>query len=235
MPKERNFSTIFHPTPHILLAKLWGLFQHFLMEELSNEIIPTRASLIRRLKDWRDDSSWQDFFDTYWKLIYGVARKSGLTESEAEDVVQETIFSVAKHIPTFQYDPSIGSFKSWLLKMATWRIKDQFRKRGRLQLSSQTTIDSTNKAQEQNLCSLDFEKLWDAEWENTLLQSALAKARRKVDPQHYQIFDFSINKQWAAEKIAKYFSLKIDQVYLIKHRVKSVVEEEICRLNREII
>lgn len=205
------------------------------MEELSNEIIPTRASLIRRLKDWRDDSSWQDFFDTYWKLIYGVARKSGLTECEAEDVVQETIFSVAKHIPTFQYDPSIGSFKSWLLKMAVWRIKDQFRKRGRLHLASQTTIDSTNTAQEQNLCSIDFEKVWDAEWENTLLQSALAKTRRRVDPQHYQIFDFSINKEWSVEKIAKYFSVKVDQVYLIKHRVKTVVEEEIRRLNKEII
>jgi RNA polymerase sigma-70 factor (ECF subfamily) len=205
------------------------------MEKSTDEIIPTRVSLIKRLKDWRDDSSWQDFFDTYWKLVYGVARKSGLTESEAEDAVQETIFSVAKHIPTFQYDPSIGSFKSWLLKMAVWRIKDQFRKRGRMQPAGQTTIDSTNTVLEQNQCSLDFEKVWDAEWENNLLQSALAKTRRRVEPLHYQIFDFSVNKEWPAEKIAQFFSVKVDQVYLIKHRVKTVVEEEIRRLNQEIV
>src|SRR5208283_65702 len=102
------------------------------MSEPMDELIPTRATLIQRLKNWRDQSSWQDFFDTYWKLIYGVARKGGLTAAEAEDVVQETLISVAKHMPTFKYDPSIGSFKSWLLNMTRWRIRDQFRKRRQL-------------------------------------------------------------------------------------------------------
>jgi hypothetical protein len=37
--------------------------------------IPTRQSLLNRLKDWGDQSSWQDFFDTYWQLIYNVAIK----------------------------------------------------------------------------------------------------------------------------------------------------------------
>src|SRR3954468_23695819 len=99
------------------------------MEQPANELIPTRATLLQRLKNWQDHSSWQDFFDTYWKLIYGIGRKSGLTEAEAQDVVQETMFSVAKHMPTFKYDPAIGSFKAWLLNMTRWRIIGQFRKR----------------------------------------------------------------------------------------------------------
>ena len=45
-----------------------------------DELIPTRASLIDRLGNWQDQSSWQQFFDTYWKLIYGVGRKAGLNE-----------------------------------------------------------------------------------------------------------------------------------------------------------
>lgn len=94
-----------------------------------DEWMHTRASLLQRLKNWRDDSSWQDFFNLYWKLIYGLARKTGLSDAEAQDVVQETLISVAKHMPTFAYDPSIGSFKAWLLNMARWRIQGQFRKR----------------------------------------------------------------------------------------------------------
>jgi len=66
-----------------------------------DELIPTRATLIQRLKDWQDQLSWQDFFDTYWRLIYGTAIKSGLTATEAQDVVQETMISVAKHMPSF--------------------------------------------------------------------------------------------------------------------------------------
>src|SRR5262245_39800441 len=67
------------------------------------ESLKTRASLIARMKDHEDDRSWNDFFDTYWKLIYGVARKAGLSNDEAQDAVQETLASVARHIPDFKY------------------------------------------------------------------------------------------------------------------------------------
>ena len=47
----------------------------------AEELIPTRDSLLSRLKDRHDDESWRDFFNTYWKLIYGVARKAGMTDA----------------------------------------------------------------------------------------------------------------------------------------------------------
>src|SRR5437899_9858538 len=92
-------------------------------------LIPTRRSLLTRLKNWDDRESWKDFFDTYWKLIYGVAIKAGLSDAEAEEVVQETVITVAKKIGDFKADPGHGSFKGWLLKITQWRIGDQFRKR----------------------------------------------------------------------------------------------------------
>ena len=61
----------------------------------ANEFIPTRRSLLSRLKNWNDQASWQDFFDTYWKLIYSVARQSGLHDAEAQDVLQEVLLVVA--------------------------------------------------------------------------------------------------------------------------------------------
>src|SRR5438034_5489511 len=56
----------------------------------------TRRSLVERLADWGDQVRWQEFFDTYSKLIYSAARQSGLTDTEAQEVVQETIITVAK-------------------------------------------------------------------------------------------------------------------------------------------
>ena len=53
------------------------------MLKSAHDLIPTRRSLLNRLKDWEDQESWQDFFDTYWKLIYGVAAKAGLTDDES--------------------------------------------------------------------------------------------------------------------------------------------------------
>src|SRR6185295_89775 len=93
-----------------------------------DHLIPTRYSLLSRLQDWDDQESWKDFFDTYLRLIYAVAIKSGLAEAEAQDVVQETVITVAKGIHTFKRDREKGSFKGWLRNIIRWRIADQIRK-----------------------------------------------------------------------------------------------------------
>ena len=50
-------------------------------------LIPTRRSLLSRLKNWEDQESWKDFFDTYWKLIYGVAKRSYLLPEGCKDLI----------------------------------------------------------------------------------------------------------------------------------------------------
>ena len=208
------------------------------MAEATNELIPTRATLIQRLKDWQDQPSWQEFFDTYWKLIHGVALKAGLTEAEAQDVVQETMIAAAKHLPTFEYDPGLGSFKAWLLNMTRWRIIDHVRKRKRQHLNLAAVEDMAGGTGAVNRvmdpASQNLDALWDAEWEKTLLDAALAKIKRQVDPQKYQIFDFYVNKEWPPEKVAKTFGVPVDQVYLIKHRLTGMIKDEVKRIEAEI-
>ena len=208
------------------------------MAEATNELIPTRATLIQRLKDWQDQPSWQEFFDTYWKLIHGVAIKAGLTEAEAQDVVQETMIAAAKHMPTFEYDPGIGSFKAWLLNMTRWRIIDHVRKRKRQHLNLAAVEDMVGGTGVVNRvmdpASQNLDALWDAEWEKNLLDAALAKIKRQVDPQKYQIFDFYVNKEWSPEKVAKTFDVPVDQVYLIKHRLTGMIKDEVKRIEAEI-
>ena len=208
------------------------------MAEPMDELIPTRATLIQRLKDWQDQSSWQDFFDTYWKLIYGVAIKGGLTAAEAQDVVQETMISVAKHMPTFEYDPAIGSFKTWLLNMTRWRITDQLRKRGPFAAghpASEDTATGTRTVDKvADPASPDLDALWDAEWEKNLYDSAIARVKRQLDPQKFQIFDLYVNKVWSAKKVAATFGISVDQVYLAKHRTTELIREEVERLQKEV-
>jgi RNA polymerase sigma-70 factor (ECF subfamily) len=209
------------------------------MEQSEDELIPTRATLIQRLKNWQDESSWQDFFDTYWRLIYNIAVKGGLTDTEAQDVVQETMISVARNMPNFQYDPAIGSFKAWLLNLTRWRITDQLRKRGHILLRDEpldqtrkgtTTLDSVIDP-----ASEDLQQMWDVEWEKNLLNAAITRVKRRLDPQKYQIFDFYVNKEWAPEKVAAAFGISVDQVYLAKHRVTEMIKEEIKRLDMKML
>ena len=101
------------------------------MPEPARTFLPTRRTLLSRLKDWNDQASWREFFNTYWRFIYAVAIQSGLNDTEAQDVVQETVITVAKQMPGFKYDRSEGSFKNWLQKTAHWKIRDHLRKRQR--------------------------------------------------------------------------------------------------------
>src|SRR5580704_5872175 len=101
------------------------------MELQLDRSIITRYSLLSRLQDWQDNKSWQEFFETYWRPVYSVALRSGLTETEAQEVVQETFICVAKNIHQFRRDRTKGSFKGWLRNITRWRIADQLRKRTR--------------------------------------------------------------------------------------------------------
>ena len=148
------------------------------------EFLVTRRSLVDRLGDWNDGKRWQQFFDSYWKLIHRAARQAGLTESEAQEVVQETLITVAKKIEQLKYDPAIGSFKGWLLNITRWRIADQFRKRkGTEEQSAKTRRDERETATIEKIADpagFDLDAAWDEEWHRHLLQAATERVKKKV-------------------------------------------------------
>ena len=199
-----------------------------------NERLPTRQSLLSRLKDWNDQEGWKEFFDTYWQLIYNAAVKTGLTDSEAQDVVQETLIEVATRMPGFQYDPAIGSFKGWLLKLARWRIRDQFRKRPSqraLEHGAPYETEDAEQIVDDSLCS--FEEMWNKEWENNILCAAIQRVKRKVDPKQYQLFDLSVFQQWTVIKIARVLKVNPGRVYLARHRIGGLIKKEVSYLKAQ--
>jgi RNA polymerase sigma-70 factor (ECF subfamily) len=196
-----------------------------------SRLVATRNSLIERLGDWEDRAKWQEFFDTYWRLIYGVARKSGLSDAEAQDVVQETVVSVAKNIG--RYDRKAGSFKSWLLQLTRWRIIDQVRKRS--PAGSQGSATDTGRT-----ASIDripdttgrkLEAIWEEEWKESLLAAAVERVKRKVNAKHFQIFDCAVLKSWSAAKVASTLGVNVAQVYLVKHRIAGMLKREVAALD----
>jgi RNA polymerase sigma-70 factor (ECF subfamily) len=195
--------------------------------------IPTRYSLLSRLQDWDDQESWRVFFDTYWRLIYSVAARAGLTESEAQDVVQETIICVAKDIQKFKRDRAAGSFKGWLRNLTLWRIADQLRKRGSAELRIvEFSEEHANTPQDSSHGGL--EEVWESEWRVNLIEAATERVRRNVKEEHYQMFDLNVLKQWPAQKVAQALGVSVGLVYLAKHRVSALVRKEIRVLEREL-
>jgi RNA polymerase sigma-70 factor (ECF subfamily) len=198
-------------------------------------LIATRRSLVERLANWEDQRRWQEFFDTYWKLIYSAARQSGLNDVEAQEVVQETVITVAKNIDKLKYDPAIGSFKGWLLQITRWRIADQFRKREFGNARSPRSADDRLTATIERIPDsqiADFDAVWEARWKENLFEAAIARVKKKIEPKQFQIFDCYVRKEWPAQKVAERLRVNVGQVYLARHRVSALLKKEIRALEK---
>lgn len=201
------------------------------MANEGDELIPTRASLLGRLKNSADQASWQEFFDTYWGLVYGVARKAGLNEDDAKDVLEGTMDSVAEHMPKFRYDPEIGSFKAWLHQLVRLQIISRTLKR---RPSSGAPVREI-AGRETNPSAKALDQMWETEWKTNLQNAAVANVKRRLDPKRYQIYDLQVNKQWPAEKVATLLALSADEVIAAKQNISEMIQAEVKRLEERMI
>src|SRR3974390_3545048 len=74
----------------------------------------TRASLLVRLREGHDADAWQEFVRLYAPVIYGFARRRGLQDADAADLMQDVLRSVAGAAGRLAYDPRRGTFRGWL-------------------------------------------------------------------------------------------------------------------------
>lgn len=209
------------------------------MAKSKDDSYPTRPSLLKRVKDPGDDKSWKEFSGIYGKLIFRFAIKAGLTEDEAKEVVQETMIGAARHLPKFQYEPKVCSFRTWLLNLSAWRVKDQLRKR---QAPSAPQPDSARSRSADdpartaaiervtNPAGDEFEALWEREWQTAVMDVALAKAKTQCDLKQWQIFDLYVLKEWSVREVTKALGVSASRVYLAKHRVSALIKKERKRL-----
>ena len=206
--------------------------------EPATDFLPTRRSLLTRLKNWDDQEGWREFFDTYGKLIYSVALRAGLSHAEAEDVVQETVLGIAKKMQHFHYDPALGSFKGWLLLNVRSRIADHLRRTARHRQNLEpagappTGTAPLERLPDPALPVLDA--LWDTEWQQHVLDTALQRVRLQVSAKQFLIFDLAAVKHTPFSQITRSLGVSMAQVYLARHRVGRLLKTEVQKLEREL-
>jgi RNA polymerase sigma factor (sigma-70 family) len=209
-------------------------------EPASDTFLPTRQSLLSRLRDVQDERGWQEFFDRYWRLIYNVARRSGLADAEAQDVVQNTFIYLSRKMPGFHYDPTRGSFKSWLRVVTRSRI-GAFRrseKTGKILIRDPGgAVESANEPDPLDAIpdpSADaLDEIWQREWEDNLLNTALRRIRAKVSSQQLLIFRLATLNELPLTQVARKLGVSLPRVYLARHRVGKLFKTEIEQMRRE--
>ena len=204
-----------------------------------DSFLPTRSSLLSRLKNASDGVSWQAFIDNYGRLIFQVCLRTGLQRQEAEEVVQETVASVAQQMPKFSYDRGKGSFKGWLARVTRNHIADFLKKKSReaarrVELP-EAQVESIAGAQEiSEGVSRDMDNVWESEWRQHLMDRALRRVQETVSARNIQIFQLSTVDGWSTEEISASLGISRARIYLSRHRVGRRVKIEIETLRKEL-
>ncbi len=202
------------------------------------DALPTRSSLLSRLRRWDDAESWRDFFGKYRRFIRGLALKCGLTRAEADEVVQETMLVVARQMPEFRYDPAIGSFKGWLFAITRNCISRQFALRqpaakhvdaGEIDEGGQGADSPSAEATEM------FDAQWEEEWRRSLLSLAMERVRRRAKPKQFQMFDLYVTQQMPMPQVRRLLNVNAAQVYMAKLRVGALLRKEVLELKAKLI
>ena len=65
----------------------------------------TRMTLIQRVKNNLDETSWEDFTETYTPYIMAILHRSGIPHNQVEDLCQDILLKIWKSIGNFDYNP----------------------------------------------------------------------------------------------------------------------------------
>ena len=203
----------------------------------SSNSLRTRATLLCRIQDWDDSASWTEFYRLYRRLVYGLARRSGLNHDEAQDVIQDVFKRVAETIKDFSPGRARGSFRSWLMNLTRWRISDRFRER--MPRVESLSDPESGKPVQDCIASIpdparDDELFWEREWQHRVVEAALARLARRVPAKRFQVFQLYACQGWPVFRIAREFGLNPATVYLINHRLTARLKKEVARLKGQM-
>lgn len=172
----------------------------------------TRPSLLLRVRNPADGAAWRTFDQIYRPLLVRYAQRRGLSHSDAEDVAQDCLEAIARHIGSFNYDPGRGRFKSWLKAVVNNRVRNLARKRQEHEAESGLIerADSPEPAPD---------AAFDQVWMEQHLWHCIRRLQTEVDDATYRAFVAYVIEDRPVEEVCRDTGLTAGNLYTIKWRL----------------
>ena len=187
----------------------------------------TSVTLLERVKDPRDETAWRAFYGLYQPMLVKYAKVQGLRGPEAEDVAQDCMASLARHMRRFRYARDRGRFREYLRRTANNRIASLRRRR------------QPRSARTGELETLPARTTAEADWERLWLREHLSYCMKRVASRHSagtaRAFRLYALQGWPVQKVCRALDMSANQVYLAKTRMIRRLREEITRMVGDVL
>ena len=191
----------------------------------------TRASLLVQLRDGANRGAWQEFINVYGPVVYGFARKRGLQDADAADLMQEVMRSVSTAIGRLDYDRNQGTFRGWLFTITRNKIFNFLSaRRLRPQGSGDTT---TNRLLETHPDESDGNDAWELEYQRRLAALAMERVKGEFQETTWQAFWLTAVEGVATADAAAQVGLSPGAIYVARSRVLSRLKEEVEAMRQQ--
>jgi RNA polymerase sigma-70 factor, ECF subfamily len=184
----------------------------------------TRQSLLLRARTGEEDA-WRDLTDLYRPLIIGWLNRQGVPVVDLEDLSQDVLLSVVKHLPSFQHSGNRGAFRSWLRTIVCNRTTDYWRAVGS---SAPTSGGSGATAALQQIADpdSDLNRQWDEEHDRYVLGCLLDLMEEEFEPTTLRAFRRLALDGASGAEVAEELGLSVAAAYVAKSRVLHRIRQE---------
>lgn len=191
----------------------------------------TRASLLVQLRTGSNHSAWQEFVKLYGPVIYGFARKRGLQDADAADLMQDVMRSVSAAISRLDYDRNQGTFRGWLFTITRNKIFNFLSAR---RIRPQGTGDSaTNRILNSHPDDQDGSAAWEMDYQRRLASLAMEQIKSEFQEKTWRAFWLTSVEGAAAAEVSKQLKLSPGAIYVAKSRVLARLKEVVETLRRQ--
>jgi len=190
----------------------------------------TRASLLVRLRDGSDAGAWQEFVRLYAPVIYGFARKRGLQDADAADLMQEVLRSVAAAAYRLEYDATRGTFRGWLFTVTRNKVFNFLDSRRRRVLGSGDSRVQERLEQQASADGHVLASAWEADYQRTVAAQAMERVQGEFQPATRKAFLQTAVDGKSAPQVASGLGLSVGAVYVAKSRVIARLRQEVERM-----
>lgn len=188
----------------------------------------TRASLLVRIRNGQDREAWRQFVQVYAPVVYGFARKRGLQDADAADLMQEVLRSVAVAAGRLDYDAGKGSFRGWLYTVTRNKIFNFLDSRRRRESPSGDSAE--RERLEEQMAPTDSEADWDREYERRLSAFAMERVRGEFQDATWRAFWITAVEGKSAREAGETLGMSVGAVYVARSRVLARLREEVRQL-----
>jgi RNA polymerase sigma-70 factor (ECF subfamily) len=183
----------------------------------------TSGSLLERVRDLGDRPAWGRFVQLYTPLLFYWARRVGLPDEDAADLVQDVLATLVQKLPEFSYDPSKG-FRSWLRTVTINKCRDRLRQPG-LPVGGRGELSLSDIPEGQASDTLEEE-----EYRRYLVKRALHLMQSEFSPSTWKACWEHVVLGRPAAEVAAELGICQGAVYVAKARVLGRLRQELAGL-----